>query len=115
MMRKPMTKRSTMLDVGQTLRALEVLRAVQKDTRTPGWYWGEVRGKEAIGAATTFLLRRGLIRAAVGPQPFLLTQKGKEFVGSQIKDWDAFLAKTARQGIVEKVAKALMRLPESNH
>jgi hypothetical protein len=110
-----MTKRSTMLDVGQTLRSLEVLRAVQKDTRTPGWYWGEVRGKEAIGAATTFLLRKALIRAAVGPQPFLLTQKGKEFIGSHIKDWDVFRAKMTRPGIVEKVAKALMRLPEANH
>lgn len=104
-----------MLDVGQTLRVLEVLRAVQQDTRTPGWYWGEVRGKEAIGAATTFLLRRGLIRAAIGPQPFLLTQQGKEFVGTQIKDWDVFRAKMTRQGIVEKVAKALMRLPEARH
>lgn len=110
-----MTKRSAMLDVGQTLRSLEVLRAAQKDTRTPGWYWGEVRGKEAIGAATIFLLRRGLIRAAVGPQPFLLTQKGKEFIGSHIKDWDVFLAKITRQGIVEKVTKALMRLPEDKH
>jgi len=110
-----MTKRSTVLDVGQTLRSLEVLRAAQKDTRTPGWYLGEVRGKEAIGAATTFLLRKGLIRSAVGPQPFRLTQKGKEFIGSNIKDWDAFLAKITRQGVVEKVAKALMRIPEDNH
>ena len=74
-----------------------------------------MRGKEAIGAATTFLLRKALIRAAVGPQPFLLTQKGKEFIGSHIKDWDVFLAKKTRQGTVEKVAKALMRLPEDNH
>ena len=110
-----MTKRSTVLDGRQTLRTLEVLRATQKDTHTPGWYLGEVRGKEAIGAATTFLLRKGLIRAAVGPQPFRLTQKGKEFIESDIKEWDAFLAKITRQGIVEKVAKALMRIPEDTH
>jgi hypothetical protein len=109
-----MTKRSTVLDVGQTLRSLEVLRAVHKDTRTPGWYRGEVRGQEAIGAATTFLLRKGLIRATLGPQPFRLTPKGKEFVESSIKDWDAFLAKMARQGVVEKVAKALIRIPDDN-
>ena len=110
-----MAKKPLVQDGSKTRHYLDVLRAVQKDTRTPGWYWGEVRGKEAIGAATTFLLRKGLIRAAVGPQPFRLTQKGKEFIGSNIKDWDVFLAKITRQGVVEKVAKALMRIPEDNH
>jgi len=74
-----------------------------------------VRGKEAIGAATTFLLRKGLIRAAVGPQPFRLTQKGKDFSWSNIKGWDVFLANITHQGVVEKVAKTLMRIPEDNH
>ncbi len=106
-----MTKRSTVLDVGQTLQSLEVLRAAQNDTRTSGWYLGEVRGKEAIGAATTSMLRKGLIQAGVGPQPFRLTPKGKEFIVSNVKDWDTFLAKITKPGIVEKVAKALTGVP----
>jgi len=73
-----------------------------------------VRGKEAIGAATTYLERKGLIQPAVGPQPFRLTKKGKEFIATQIKDWDTFVAKINRQGTLEKFAKALGRVPEGN-
>ena len=79
-----------MHELATALSCLQVLRAVQKDSRTSGWYRGEVRGKEAIGAATASLERKGLIQPAVGPQPFRPTKKGKEFITTQIKDWDIF-------------------------
>jgi hypothetical protein len=96
------------------LHCLEVLQAVQKDARTSGWYRGEVRGKEAIGVATAYLERKGLIHPAVGPQPFRLTKKGKEFIATQIKEWETFVAKLNRQGTLEKFTKALGRVAEEN-
>ena len=86
---------------------VEVLHAVQNDTRTPGWYRGEVRGKEAVSTATTALERSGLIQPGSGAQVFRITTKGKAFVAEQVKDWQAFLAKLDRPGNVEKIAKAL--------
>ncbi len=106
-----MTKEPTL---EMALHCLHVLQAVQKEARTSGWYRGEVRGKEAIGAATAYLERKGLIQSAVGPQPFRLTRKGKEFIATQIKDWDTFVAKLNRPGTLEKFAKALGRASEEN-
>ena len=105
-------QKSLEMDFRQTLHCLEVLQAVQTDTRTSGWYWGDVRGRSAIGAATSALLRRGLIHDVVGPPPFRLTPKGEEFLETHRKDWDAFLANTDRQGTMEKFAHALRQIPE---
>jgi len=107
-----MMQKSLEMDFRQTLHCLEVLQAVQTDTRTSGWYWGDVRGKSAVGAATGALLRRGLIHAVVGPPPFRLTPKGEEFLGTHRKDWEAFLANTDRQGAMEKLTHALGQIPE---
>jgi hypothetical protein len=60
------------MDNGQTVHCLEVLHAVQTDSRTAGWYWGDVRGKAAVGAATGALQRKDLICAGVGASPFRL-------------------------------------------
>ena len=60
------------------------------------------------------LERKGLIHPAVGPQPFRLTKKGKEFITTESKDWDTFLAKLNRPGTLERFAKALKRVPEGN-
>ncbi|HJY81793.1 MAG TPA: hypothetical protein VKK81_12005 [Candidatus Binatia bacterium] len=109
-----MAKEPTAHELATALSCLQVLRAVQKDSRTPGWYRGEVRGKEAIGAATASLERKGLIRTAVGPQPFRLTKKGQEFLATQIKEWETFVAKLNRPGTLEKFAKALGRVAEEN-
>lgn len=102
-----MATKPMMQNGGKTRQYLEVLRAAQIDTRTSGWYRGEVRGKETIGAATDTLLRKGLIHAAVGPQPFRLTKKGKEFIADHIKDWKVLRAKIDQPGTIEKVTKAL--------
>jgi hypothetical protein len=109
-----MTQKSMELDFGKTLHCLEVLQAVQKDTRTSGWYWGDVRGKEVIGAATTALLHKGLIHSVVGPPPFRLTPKGEEFIGTHIGDWQAFLARPDRRGAVEQIAQALTQMPDES-
>ena len=109
-----MTKEPTVQELGTALHCLQVLQAVQKDARTSGWYRGEVRGKEAIGAATAYLVRKGLIQPAVGPQPFRLTKKGKEFIATQIKEWETVVAKLNRQGTLEKFTKALGRVAEDN-
>ncbi len=109
-----MTKEPTEQELEMALHCLQVLRAVQKDARTSGWYRGEVRGKEAVGAATASLVRKGLIHPAVGPQPFRLTKKGKEFIATQIKEWETFVAKLNRPGTVEKFTKALGRVAEDN-
>jgi hypothetical protein len=107
-----MAKKPLVQDGSKTRHYLDVLRAVQKDTHSSGWYRGEVRGKEAIGAVTDALLRKGLIHAAVGPQPFRLTKKGKEFIAAHIKDWDALMAKIDQPGTMEKMTKALGRVAE---
>jgi hypothetical protein len=109
-----MTKEPTMHELATALSCLQVLRAVQKDSRTSGWYRGEVRGKETIGAATAYLERKGLIQPAAGPQPFRLTKKGKEFMATHIKDWDMLVAKLNRPGTLERFAKALGRVSEGN-
>src|SRR5262245_18214028 len=109
-----MAKAPTAQELGMALHSLQVLRAVQKDSRTSGWYRGEVRGKEEIGTATAFLVRKGLIQPAAGPQPFRLTKKGKEFIAAQITEWETFVAKLNRPGALEKFAKALGRVAEEN-
>ena len=101
-------------DFGKTLHCLEVLQAVQTDTRTAGWYWGDVRGKAAVGAATNALLNKGLIHSVVGPPPFRLTLKGEEFIETNRKDWEAFLAHTDQHGIVERFGDALRQIPEES-
>jgi hypothetical protein len=100
------------MDVRKTLHCLEVLQAVQADTRTSGWYWGDVRGKAAVGAATTVLWRRDLICSRVGPPPFRLTPKGEAFLKTHEKEWQTFLANTDRHEIVEHFARALRQMPE---
>ena len=107
-----MAKKPLGQEAGKTKQYLEVLRAVQTDSRSSGWYRGEVRGKEAIGLATATLLRKGLIGPAAWPQPFRLTKQGKEFIALHIKDWDTLQAKLGRPGTIEKVAKALGRIAE---
>jgi hypothetical protein len=102
------------MDFGKTLHCLEVLQAVQTDTRTAGWYHGDVRGKVAVGAATWALLRRGLIHAVVGPPPFRLTPKGEEFLETNKTAWEAFLANTDRQGTVAHFANTLQQIPEES-
>ena len=109
-----MTKEPTVQELEMALHCVQVLRAVQKDTRTSGWYRGEVRGKEAIGTATASLERKGLIQPTVGPQPFRLTKKGKEFIATEIKEWETFVAKLNRPGTLEKFAKALGRVSEES-
>ena len=100
------------MDIGKTWHCLEVLQAVQTDTRTSGWYWGDVRGKAAVGAATTALWRRDLICPRVGPPPFQLTPKGKAFLTTHKKAWQAFLDNTDRHETVEHFAHALKQIPE---
>lgn len=107
-----MTQEPLEMEFGKTLHCLEVLKAVQTDTRTAAWYWGDVRGKGAVGAATTTLLRKGLIHSVVGTPPFRLTPKGEGFIETNSEAWEAFLASTDRQGIVGRFAHALTQIPE---
>src|SRR5256885_12612319 len=107
-----MMKQSLEMDVGKTLHCLEVLQAVQTDTRTSGWYWGDVRGKAAVGAATSALWCKDLICSRVGPPPFRLTPKGEAFLQTHTKEWAAFLADSGRHDIVEHFARALRQLPD---
>ena len=100
------------MDVGKTLHCLEVLHAVQTDSRTSGWYWGDVRGKATVGVATTALWRRDLICSRVGPPPFRLTPKGEAFLKTHRKAWEAFLANTDRSEIIAHFAQALGQMPE---
>jgi hypothetical protein len=109
-----MAKKPTAQELGIALHCLQVLRAVQRDSRTSGWYRGEVRGKEAIGEATASLVRKGLIQPITGPLPFRLTKKGKEFIATQIKEWETFVARLNRPGILEKFATALGRVSEEH-
>jgi hypothetical protein len=97
---------------GKTVHCLEVLQAVQTDSRTSGWYWGDVRGKAAVGAATGALWRRDLICARVGPPPFRLTPRGEAFLKTHKTAWEAFLANRERSATVEHFARALTQLPE---
>ena len=99
---------------GETVHCLEVLHAVQTDSRTSSWYWGEVRGKAAVGAATSALWRRDLICSRVGPPPFELTPKGQAFLKTHKKAWEAFLANTDRPVTVEHFAHALTQIPETH-
>jgi hypothetical protein len=100
------------MNFGKTLNCLEVLHAVQTDTRTSAWYWGDVRGKAEVGAATVALWRKDLICSRVGPPPFQLTPKGEAFLKTHQKEWAEFLANTNRHEIVEHFAAALKQTPE---
>jgi hypothetical protein len=100
------------LDVGQTVHCLEVLHAVQTDSRTAGWYWGDVRGKAAVGAATGALWRRDLICSTVGVSPFCLTPTGEAFLQTHQNAWQAFLDATDHHATVHHFAQALGQLPE---
>jgi hypothetical protein len=100
------------MDYGTTLYCLEVLDAVQTDSRTSGWYWGDVRGKAAVGAATGALWRKDLIGSRVGASPFRLTSKGEAFLKTHRKAWEAFLSNTDRSGTIEYFAHALAQTPE---
>jgi hypothetical protein len=107
-----MIDQSLEMSTGKTLHCLEVLDAVQTDSRTSGWYWGDVRGKAAVGAATTALWRRDLICSRVGPPPFKLTLKGEAFLKTHKKEWAEFLANADRHDVVEHFAQALRQMPE---
>jgi hypothetical protein len=109
-----MMHQSLEMDVGKTLHCLEVLHAVQADSRTSGWYWGDVRGRASIGAATTALWRRDLICSRVGPPPFQFTPKGKAFLKTHKKEWAAFLDNTDRHETLQHFAHALGQLPEDH-
>jgi hypothetical protein len=100
------------MDFAKTVHCLEVFQAVQTDSRTSGWYWGDVRGKAAVGAATNALWRRDLICSRVGPPPFELTAKGEAFLKTHKKAWEAFLAKTDQPATVEHFTLALTKIPE---
>ncbi len=60
------------------------------------------------------LERKGLIQPAAGLQPFRLTKKGKEFIVTQIKEWETFVAKLNRLGTLERFAKVLGRVSEES-
>ena len=100
------------MDNGQTVHCLEVLHAVQTDSRTAGWYWGDVRGKAAVGAATGTLQRKDLICAGVGASPFRLTSKGETFLKTHQYMWEGFRSNTERAATIKHFAHALAQLPE---
>lgn len=100
------------MNFGKTLNCLAVLHAVQTDTRTSAWYWGDVRGKAEVGAATVALWRKDLICSRVGPPPFQLTPKGEAFLKTHKKEWEEFLANTNQHETVEHFADALTQTPE---
>ena len=106
-------KAAVEMDYGMTLRCLEVLAAVQTDSRTSGWHWGDVRGKAGVAAATAALWRKDLICSKVGPPPFRLTIKGEAFLRTHRKLWEAFLANTER-ATVGYFTSVLMQLPETH-
>jgi len=60
------------------------------------------------------LERKSLIQPAAGLQPFRLTKKGKEFIVTQIKEWETFVAKLNRLGTLERFAKVLGRVSEES-
>lgn len=100
------------MDSGLAMHCLEVLQAVQTDSRTSGWYWGDVRGKAAVGAATGTLWRKDLICFRVGTSPFELTAKGEAFLKTHQTAWDAFLTNIDRPATVEHFARAFTQVPE---
>ena len=100
------------MDHGTIVHCLEVLEAVLTDSRTSGWYWGDVRGKAGVAAATSALWRKDLICSKVGPPPFRLTIKGEAFLKTHKKPWEAFLANTDRSATVEHFTEALTQMPE---
>ena len=100
------------MEVGQTVHCLEVLHAVQTDSRTSGWYWGDVRGKAAVGAATGALWRKDLICSRVGSSPFRLTPKGETFLNTHRKAWEALLTNTDRPATPAHFSHALTQMPE---
>jgi hypothetical protein len=102
------------MDYGTTLYCLEVLEAVQMDSRTSGWYWGDVRGKAGVAHATAALCRKDLICSRVGPPPFRLTIKGEEFLRTHKKPWEAFLAHTDQPAAVHHFTPLLMQIPETH-
>ncbi len=108
-----MAKALSAQELSNARLCLEVLQAAQKGSRTSGWYRGEVRGKEAVGIATSALVGSGLVQPDGGPQAFRLTTKGKAFVSQQVKDWDKFLSTLDRPGNLEKAAKALQQTAAS--
>ena len=97
---------------GTTLYCLEVLEAIQTDSRTAAWYWGEVRGKTGVARATAVLCRKDLICTAVGPPPFRLTSTGAEFLRTHQTPWEAFLANTDRSATLAYFTEALTQLPD---
>ena len=107
-----MNQQPVEMDIGKTLYCLEVLQAVQTDSHTSGWYWGDVRGKAGVGVATNALWRRDLICSGVGRPPFQLTPKGEAFLKTHKKAWQAFLDKTDRHKAVQYFADALKLIPE---
>ncbi len=105
-------KTAVEMNYGTTLYCLEVLEAVQTDSRTSGWYWGDVRGKAGVALATAALRRKDLICSKVGPPPFRLTIKGEEFLRTHKKPWEAFLANSDRSVAVAHFTEALTQVPE---
>jgi hypothetical protein len=100
------------MDYGTVLYCLEVFEAIQTDSRTSGWYWGEVRGKAGVARATAALCRKDLICPTVGPPPFRLTSKGEEFLRTHQTPWEAFLAHADRSAALAHFAEALAQLPD---
>src|SRR5262245_308610 len=100
------------MDAGQTVHCLEVLQAVQTDSRTSGWYGGDVRGTAAVDAATGALWRKDLICSRVGASPFPLTPKGEAFLQTHRKAWEAFLTHTDRAETLAHFSHALTQIPE---
>jgi hypothetical protein len=107
-----MNPQAVEMDIGKTLYCLEVLQAVQTDSHTSGWYWGDVRGQAGVSVATNALWRRDLICSGVGRPPFQLTPKGEAFLKTHKKAWQAFLDKTDRHKAVQHFAAALKQIPE---
>lgn len=109
-----MNQQPVEMDTGRTLSCLAVLQAVQTDSHTSGWYWGDVRGQAGVGAATNALWRRDLICPGVGRPPFRLTSKGEAFLKTHKKVWQAFLDNTDRHETVGHFAAALRQMPETH-
>jgi hypothetical protein len=100
------------MDNGQTVHCLEVLHAVQIDSRTAGRYWGDVRGKAAAGAATSALRHKDLVCAGVGAPPFRRTPKGEAFLKTRQHPREVFRSNTDRPATLKHFALALAQPPE---
>jgi len=105
-------KQALAVNRGTIEYCLEVLAAVQTDSRTSGWYWGDVRGKAGVALATAALRRKDLICPNVGSSPFRLTIKGEAFLKTHKKPWEEFLANTDRAATVDHFVQALTQVPE---